>query len=92
MSVIRTAPDGTNPPDRALDTVMMSGLRFQCSKQKNFPVLPSPVCTSSSTKRVPCDRQSSCASLQYSGGAMYTPFPWMGSMMKAATSWFFSAR
>ncbi len=46
-SVDSIAPTGTYPPDSALETVMMSGCRPQCSKQKNLPVRPRPVCTSS---------------------------------------------
>ena len=68
-SVVSIAPTGTYPPDSALDTVMMSGRRSQCSWQKNFPVRPSPVCTSSSTSSVLYLRHSACASCQYSGGA-----------------------
>lgn len=49
-SVHSTAPTGTNPPDNALETVMMSGVNPQCSWAKNLPVRPRPVCTSSATK------------------------------------------
>ncbi len=64
------APTGTYPPDNALEIVMMSGCRPQCSKAKNLPVLPMPVCTSSMTSSVPCSRQAASASCQYSPDAM----------------------
>src|SRR5580658_1377227 len=74
-SEVSTAPTGIYPPESALETVMMSGLRSQCSKQKNLPERPRPVCTSSSTSKVRCLRQSSWTSCQYSAEAMYTPLP-----------------
>ena len=58
------APTGMYPPDSALDTVMMSGSTPQCSKPKNFPVRPRPVCTSSTTNSVLWRRHSSWTAAQ----------------------------
>ncbi len=46
---------------------MMSGSSPKCSWQKNLPVRPSPVCTSSETNRVRCRRHSSWTPDQYGG-------------------------
>ena len=64
----------------------MSGSRPQCSSAKNRPVRPMPVCTSSQTKSVPVARQAACAPSRYPSGGWFTPLPWTGSTMNAATS------
>ena len=80
------APTGTKPPERALDTVMMSGVMPNCSWQKKVPERPIPACTSSRTMSALCRRQSDWASCQNSSGARLTPLPWIGSAKNAATS------
>ena len=62
--VLKTAPTGTYPPDSALDNVMMSGRTSQCSWQKNRPLRPIPVWTSSITSNVPWRRHTDCTSAQ----------------------------
>ncbi len=73
--VASVAPIGTKPPDSALATVTMSGCTPSCSKAKNLPVRPMPVCTSSQISKAPCRRNSACAAVKNPGGGMCTPLP-----------------
>src|ERR1700722_14931346 len=74
-AVLSMAPTGTNPPESAFETVMMSGVMPNCSWQKKVPERPRPACTSSRIKRALCRRHSDCASCQNSSDARLTPFP-----------------
>ena len=64
----------------------MSGSTPQCSTARNLPVRPRPVCTSSATSSAPYFLQSAAAPGRYSSLGMCTPWPMIGSTMKAATS------
>ncbi len=65
----------------------MSGCTPVCSTAHHFPVRPTPLCTSSTTSRMPClsqIRRNSC--MNTVGATTYPPSPWMGSTKMAATS------
>ena len=87
------APMGT-PPPRALAREIMSGTTPKCWKPNHLPVLPNPVCTSSTISSAPCSEHRSLAVRKYSRSAgMTPPSPCTGSSMTAAvprSTWDFS--
>ena len=66
--------------------VIRSGSTPACSIAHIFPVRPKPVCTSSTTKTIPCSSQSCRTPWRNSGGATTNPpSPSTGSITIAAT-------
>ena len=66
------APTG-RPPAMALARQRMSGRRSWCWQANRAPVLPKPVCTSSTTNRAPRSRHRASTRLRYAPSASRTP-------------------
>jgi len=75
------------PDPSALDMQVISGSTPKCSAAHILPVRPIPAWTSSSTRRIPCERHIRAISGRKAlGGTMYPPSPCTGSKNRAATS------
>ena len=82
--VIKTAPIG-NPPPIPLAIGTISGFTFECSKAKNFPVLPIPHWTSSSINNIFFLSQIFLNSFKHQLGITFIPpSPIIGSTIIAA--------
>ena len=85
-SFANTALTGNTPPLNALPRTKISGFTPSCSQQISFPVLATPVCTSSAMKSTFLLLHSSLAFFKYPSSGTTTPAsPCIGSTMKPAT-------